>query len=74
MGYALASEAKKRGYSVVLVSGPVQIKLRGYQHYVENEMNRDEQSFDSANIIIMCEKLFLTIDQKIKKKGGKIKK
>ena len=77
MGYALASEAKKRGYSVVLVSGPVRLdKIEGIStHFVENakemelEMNNH---FDSANIIIMCAAVS---DHRPKnKKSGKIKK
>ena len=77
MGYALASEAKKRGYSVVLVSGPVQLdKIEGIStHFVENakemelEMNNH---FDSANIIIMC--AAVSDHRPRNKKGGKIKK
>ena len=77
MGYALASEAKKRGYSVVLVSGPVQLdKIEGIStHFVENakemelEMNNH---FDCANIIIMC--AAVSDHRPRNKKGGKIKK
>ncbi len=78
MGYAIAGEAKKRGYLVNLVSGPVHLgPIEGIStHFVETADQMSEKMdyfFDDADIIIMCAAVCdhrpnIIRKQKIKKK------
>ena len=82
MGYNIASEAKKRGAEVILVSGPVEpLKLKDVKR-IEVRTNSEmkeaiEREFDSANALIMSAapvdyKVAKASDRKIKKNGNNL--